>query len=290
MKKIILCVVLLMSGLTIGAYAAGSHSGKKQNTSVTVVSDTTGKADDTGDADASGNSAANASSIQAQMDSAMQQAFDDGDSDDDSNNDGSSYSAFGTDDFGSHFVLLVLLIIFGLPVLLVAVILYFTYRNRKAKYELQKMALEKGVNPDTVLYAGNDTVSQTSQGRPDGKGRATVKMYNWGKLPDSVTPNEVLWAKGIKQMCIGIGVALVLGVVCYAQLSVIGLLIFFLGLGNAIIAKTRKDPAQKIDNFDVNQRYDVKDEETEEPAPKEKKEDDGQVDVTNPEDEKPIQK
>lgn len=249
MKKIIICAVLVLSGLTIGVYARGGRTAAKQNTSVTVVSDTTGSADDAaGSADAD-------PSIDAQMDSAMQQAFGGDDASDDNAGDagadGGSRSSSVEDGFGSpHFVLMVLLIVFGLPVLLVAVILYFVYRSRKAKYEMQKAAFERGMNPNPVYSAENRT-------RPQNAGSSAGTPYrNFRKWPDSVKPNEILWEEGVKQMCIGIGLALLLGVIIDAEFSFVGLLVFFIGLGKAIISKTRKNPADSSD-FYVNQRYDT---------------------------------
>lgn len=238
MKKIILCTVLLLAGMTLGAEARGSRTASKQNTSVTVVSDTTtngnmDEADNTDDED-------NTTSLQAQIDSAVQQAINQNDQDLDNQSD-----------------VWIVFIVFALPVLLVAVILYFIYRNRKEKYELQKIAMEKGFNPNTVYYTGkpeNDPGSKATDGT-QGLNKAYSSVIS--NLPDSMTPNEVLWEKGVKQMCLGIGLALLLGFIIDAEFSVIGLLVFFMGLGKAVISKTRKNPVDNSGYQDINQRYDT---------------------------------
>lgn len=245
MKKFIICAALLVSGLTIGAYAQGSQAVNKQNTSVTVVSDTTGTSDDTNDEDAGTDAATDPASIQAQMDSAMQSAFKQADA---GNSNDNGHGLWITQDYkGPRFVLLVLLIVFAFPVLLLAIILYFIYRNRKEKYELQKIAMEKGLNPNTPYYM-------------DGRTAPNQPPYTTAtKLPDYITPNEILWEKGIKQMCLGLGLALLLGFIVDEYLSTIGLLIFFMGLGKAIIAKTRKNSQNSTlnDKFNVNERHDT---------------------------------
>lgn len=231
MKKIILCIVLLVSGLTLGTYARGSRHAASQNTSVTVVSDTTGSEDDGSDESDTYDSTSDPAAVQAQVDSAIQQAFDQNQRDNSDSDSGFSFN-------GNRLMLLIVLIVFGFPVLLVAVILYFIYRNRKDKYELQKMAMEK-------------------EGRVNNGTAVNMPSYNVEKLPDSLTPNAILWEKGIRQMCLGIGLALLLGFIVDADFSVIGLLIFFIGLGKAVIAKTRKEPTENLNDFRVNQRYDT---------------------------------
>lgn len=250
MKKIILCVVLVLSGLTCFSSYAGIPQGTSKNTSVTVVSDTTGN-DNDDNADADDAAQSDASSINAAIDSAMDQAF--GGTDQDNASDNDSKGVWDMDsDFGSHFVLMVLLIVFGLPVLLVAIILYFVYRNRRARYELQKTAIEKGLNPNTIYRTGAADTPNT----------AYIPKDISKNMPDSVTPNEILWEKGIKQMCLGIGLAVLLGIICDAKLSVIGLLIFFIGLGKAIISKTRRDPAGNPDDNPINQEEKTTDKNT----------------------------
>lgn len=251
MKKTVLCIALVLSGLTFGAYAQNPHA-STANTSVTVVSDTTGTDDDTEDAD--GNDAY-APSIDAQIDSAMQQAFGGDDQADSDNADNVTAKNMPWMFGGKSFVISVLLIIFGLPVLLVAVILYFIYRNKKAKYEVEKAAIEKGFNPNTAYYTG---------ATPQGQGESAWQTantphqadYTNTKLPNRAVLNQKLREQGIKQMCLGIGLALVLGFIVDESFSLIGILIFFIGLGKVIIARSRKTHDTSVqDYYDINRPY-----------------------------------
>lgn len=254
MKKIILCAVLFLSGIYTGADARSSHAVSKQNSAVTVVSDTTGNADaDEADEDADEPGTA---SFQAQIDSAVQQAVNRAGADDaDDMSDASSFGPFGSK--GDNFVIWIVLIVFGLPVLLIAVILYFVFRNRKEKYELQKMAIEKGLNPNTVYYTGNQTETKEANMTSGTTASSNVNPAAFGNLSDSMTPDNVLWEKGVKQMCLGAGVALLLGFIVDAEFSLVGVLVFFLGLGKVIIARNRQNRGGDTGNIDVNQRYDT---------------------------------
>lgn len=249
MKKTILCIALVLSGLTAGAYAKGSlHT--PQNTSVTVVSDTTGTDDATEDA---ADANADPASFDSQMDSAMQSAFgiqNPADADDAGMHVKSEFPFW---DFGSSFVITVLLIIFGLPILLVALILYFIFRNKKEKYNLQKAAIEKGLNPNTVLYTGTvpqqpeETVQQQTKA-------ADGTNYMTSKIPTQAMLNEKLWEQGIKQMCLGAGLALVLGFIVDGAFSLIGVLVLFIGLGKVIIARSRRNNTVYT-NYDYNEGF-----------------------------------
>lgn len=238
MKKAILCIGLVLSTLTVGGYAKGSHSAQ-QGTSVTVVSDTTGT-DDAGEDET--DYATDPSSINAQMDSAIQQAFGTDNTDNQDEGSKSSGKGFSWTDSGDKFVLTALLIIFGFPVLLVALILYFVYRNKKAKYELDKAAIEKGIYTNARYYTG-------AYAQPTDSSEGTANTG--GKKGVFLNPNTKLWEKGVKEMCLGVGLALLLGFLCDASLSLIGVLVFFIGLGKVIIAQSRKahesDPSYYYD-------------------------------------------
>lgn len=256
MKKIIICTVLILSGITIGTYARGGQPSAARNTSVTVVSDTTENVNDPSTSDETAETD-DPLSIQAQMDSAMQQAFGQNDTNG-SNNDDSVSSLFWNSKGAPKYALVALLIIFGFPVLLVAIILYFVYRNKKARYEYQKAALEKGINPNMFYNAGDRTATS-------GARDAAAETLDMSPTTN-VTPNERLWEKGIKEMCMGIGLAIFLGVLCDESLSVIGILVFFMGLGKIIISKTRKNTGISQTSFDVNQRYDTANTASEDPT------------------------
>lgn len=275
MKKIILCTALLLAGMTLGSYARDSRGTSKQNTSVTVVSDTTANSDVDGTDDA--DDAANSSSLQAQIDSAVASRLGvDQDDWDNSDDDWAEKNIGPFGNKGESFVIWIIFIVFGFPVLLVAVILYFVYRNRKEKYELQKMAMEKRLDSNTIYDVGKSGGEQGINTTTETKDSNNVYSSISSNLPDSMTPNEVLWEKGVKQMCLGIGLALLFGFIIDAEFSVIGLLVFFMGLGKAIISKTRKNPVGDTDNFNINKRYNTTGKpasRTEDNVPDENKED-----------------
>lgn len=251
MKKLFFCLTLIWAGLTTGIYAKGSGA-PAHNTSVTVVSDTTGTDDDTEEDE----SATSPSSIDAQMDSAMQQAFGGMDMNDHGNTD-DHFIIKGFPwplDLVSYFPVLLLLII-GLPLILVAVILYLLYRNRRDKYELERSAMAKGLNPNATYYTG------TGSGQP---GPQSI-------FPDRATQNQQLWEQGIRQICLGAGLALLLGFIINEAFSMIGILISCIGIGKVIIARSRKANGNRQDYYDINRPYHIPENE---PAQEDKKDKD----------------
>lgn len=105
------------------------------------------------------------------------------------------------------FVLLCLLVVLS-PFILVGLILYFGLRSRNQKYKLAEKAMEKGQPiPQELLR---------SAGMSD----------------------EVLWRKGIQHICIGLGLAVFFYFLAAGRLAGIGWLVFFCGVGQAVIART----------------------------------------------------
>ncbi|MBE6287620.1 MAG: hypothetical protein E7099_05470 [Mediterranea massiliensis] len=102
---------------------------------------------------------------------------------------------------------LTILLIFGSPLLIVIAVLYFRYRNRRAKYRLIEKAIACG-HPLPVEY-----IEEIQQ-------------------KDTRT-------KGIKNICLGIGLAIFLQA-CFDEfaLTSIGLLIMFTGIGQLLIHYT----------------------------------------------------
>jgi hypothetical protein len=105
------------------------------------------------------------------------------------------------------------------PVLLIAVILYFVFRNRNQKYKLAQEAIARGKSvPQELLHESNKT-------------------------------NEFLWVKGIRNCSIGLGLVCLFWILGAESLIGVGLLVFFMGAGQMVIAKTtHKDADGGMDN------------------------------------------
>ena len=120
---------------------------------------------------------------------------------------------------GMGFVLLILLILFVLaPVLIIGLILYFIYKNRKQRMRLAEMAIKNGQPiPQEIV----DTPRKTG--------------------------DDDLRAKGIRQAALGLGLAFFLGWLVGDVGAGIGILVLCIGLGNLIIARNAK---KERDTFD----------------------------------------
>ena len=112
---------------------------------------------------------------------------------------------------GMGFVLMVVLIVFVLaPVLILAVLLFFVYKNRKQKMKLAEMAMKQGQPiPDQLLVEEKD---------------------NEGDL----------WQKGLRQTFLGVGLLAFFGYVGSTLGIGIGILVTVIGLGKLAIVKTSK--------------------------------------------------
>ena len=110
-------------------------------------------------------------------------------------------------------VVVFLAIFFLLPLLIIFVIIYFVNKNRKERYKLAQMAIQNGQPiPDDIL---KNQVASTS------------------KSGDYQT--------GIRQMFLGVGLAIFLGIVASKIGFGIGALVFFIGLGKWFIARQNGD-------------------------------------------------
>lgn len=113
---------------------------------------------------------------------------------------------------GIVIAIITLLLVFGGPLLLLILIIYFIFRTRKAKYELAREALRQGKElPQNVV-----------------KPRTTT--------------NEAMWEKGIKNVCLGVGLFFLLWAWTNFEISMIGVLILCTGVGQIIISRTTKQP------------------------------------------------
>ena len=107
-----------------------------------------------------------------------------------------------------HITALAIIMIFGLPVFIVALVLYFAYKNKQAKYKLASEALAAGKEIPENLFKGNP------------------KKEN----------NDTL-TKGIKNVFLGIGLGVFLWVLTSTEgIAAIGFLIFCIGLGQVVTA------------------------------------------------------
>ena len=96
------------------------------------------------------------------------------------------------------------------PLLIIITIFYFVNRNRKERYKLAQMAIQNGQPiPDEVLK---------------------------GQTP-SAAPESSDYSAGLRQIFLGIGLAIFLGIVAGKIGFGIGALVFFIGLGKVVIAK-----------------------------------------------------
>ncbi len=113
---------------------------------------------------------------------------------------------------GMFFVLAVLIIIFVVsPIVIIGLILWFIYKNRKNRMRLAEMAMQNGQPiPDDLVKT----------------------------LP---TTNEEVRQKGIRQVCLGIGLIFLLGWAAGKIGVGIGVLVLCIGLGNLLIARSSKN-------------------------------------------------
>jgi len=112
---------------------------------------------------------------------------------------------------GMTFVLMVLVIIFVIsPVLILAVLFFFVYKNRKQKMKLAEMAMKQGQPiPDELLTEPKST-------------------------------DDDLWQKGLRQTFLGVGLLAFFGYVGSTVGVGIGILVTVIGLGKLAIVKTSK--------------------------------------------------
>ena len=124
---------------------------------------------------------------------------------------------------GAFFVIVICFIFFVLaPVAVIGIILYFVYKNRKEKMRLMEMAIKNG-----------KTIPMDVLGTPCKRG-------------------DELWNKGIKQVFLGAGLAILLGIIIDELGLAIGELITLIGLGTLAIGYSEK---QKQRDQDLRDRY-----------------------------------
>lgn len=114
-----------------------------------------------------------------------------------------------SNDMGGIIALISVIMVFGLPLFIVAITLWFRYKNKQAKYKLAAEALAAGRTIPTELF-----------NEPEERENAIL-------------------AKGIKNIFLGIGLGVLLWVMTEEEgLAAIGFLIFCMGIGQVLIAYT----------------------------------------------------
>jgi len=110
---------------------------------------------------------------------------------------------------GMAFVLMILMIIFVFsPVLIIGLVLFFIYRNRKQKMRLAEMAMKQGQPiPDQLLVEHKES-------------------------------DDELWKTGIRQTFLGVGLLAFFGYLDSTLGIGIGILVAVIGLGKLTIVKT----------------------------------------------------
>ena len=110
---------------------------------------------------------------------------------------------------GTTIALVAIIMIFGLPIFVLLLALWFRYKNKQAKYRLAAEALAQGREIPKEFYKEESAKGQNS---------------------------EVL-GKGIRNICLGIGLGVFLWMMTDEEgIAAIGFLIFCMGVGQVITA------------------------------------------------------
>jgi hypothetical protein len=119
------------------------------------------------------------------------------------------------------------------PLLIIIAIFYFVNRNRRERYKLAQMAIQNGQPiPDEILKDNTDARMLTSE-----------------------------YHAGIRQMFVGVGLAIFLGIIL-GELGIgIGALVFFIGLGKWFVARqsrnTPQNPYNNQQNNNINNNSNI---------------------------------
>ena len=125
-------------------------------------------------------------------------------------------------------IIAIVIIFLVAPVLIIFTIFYFVNKNRRERYKLAQMAIQNGQPiPDEILKDNTDSRMLTSE-----------------------------YHAGIRQMFVGIGLAIFLGIIIGKLGIGIGALVFFIGLGKWFVARqsgnTGNDPLNNYKNDNIN--------------------------------------
>ena len=110
-------------------------------------------------------------------------------------------------------IIAIVIIFLIAPLLIIITIFYFVNKNRRERYKLAQMAIQNGQQiPDDILKEKED---------------------DWDK-------ND--YQSGMRQIFLGVGLAIFLGIVAGKIGFGIGALVFFIGLGKVFIARRSDQP------------------------------------------------
>lgn len=129
---------------------------------------------------------------------------------------GWDWNGFKGLEMGDTLIALVAIVFtFGMPVFIVLIVFLFRYFNRRAKYRIAEKALATGQPIPEGLFKGGN-------------------------------PDTDLTEKGIKNICVGLGLFIFLWVVTGRfGVGSIGLLVLFTGVGEYLIARSRNSDRRR---------------------------------------------
>lgn len=115
----------------------------------------------------------------------------------------------------------IIAIMFLAPVLILAVILFFVYKNKQQKNKLAMAAIEKGISPETVMNHTNSSMNAYDKQQLNGYKK---------------TGNAETMEKGIIKVAIGIGLYCVAKIMHINIVTAIALFVAVYGIGQIVIA------------------------------------------------------
>lgn len=116
----------------------------------------------------------------------------------------------------------IIAIMFLAPVLILAVILFFVYKNKQQKNKLAMAAIEKGISPETVMNHTNSSMNAYDK----------QQQLNGYKK----TGNAETMEKGIMKVVISIGLYCVAKIMHINIVTAIALFVAVYGIGQIVIA------------------------------------------------------
>ena len=134
----------------------------------------------------------------------------------------------GFGDMEDIIALLGVILSLGMPIIIVLIVLWFNYKKKKMKYEVISQALASGKELPAEFYTEKDK---------------------------SILTKEVL-SKGIKNSCLGIGLTIMLWFMSGdMKVPSVGILIFFIGLGQIITAYATREKKKNINTPTDNHSF-----------------------------------
>ncbi len=120
-------------------------------------------------------------------------------------------------------VLIVLIVfgcIFGFPAIVIFLIFYFRHRDKKRRYDLIEKAIAAGQPiPEELVRRSGGAYVPSGNGTPEG---------------DETRRLEILRNKGIRNIGVGVGLAILLGVSTDTSMASIGALVICIGISQVI--------------------------------------------------------